>query len=63
MCYNCGCGLPEDDMGQGHAGVDTNGKSITAKTFKSAADSQGMSEEEAMKHTFDLLKETLHIKK
>ena len=20
MCYNCGCGLPDDDMGQGHAG-------------------------------------------
>lgn len=33
MCYNCGCGLPDDDMGQGHAGVDPNGKSITNKTF------------------------------
>ncbi len=59
MCYNCGCGLPDDDMGQGNAGVDVNGKSITNKTFKAAADSQGMSEQDAKKETLKLLKKVL----
>lgn len=59
MCFNCGCGLPDDDMGAGHAGVDPNGKSITSKTFKAAADSQGMSEEDAKKETLKLLKKVL----
>lgn len=59
MCYNCGCGLPDDDMGQGNAGVDPNGKSITNKTFKVAAQSQNMSEEEAKKNALELLREEL----
>lgn len=59
MCYNCGCGMPDDDMGVGHAGVDPNGKSITNKTFKAAADSQGMNEEEAKKETLKLLQQVL----
>lgn len=59
MCYNCGCGMPNDDMGQGHMGVEPNGKSITDETFKVAAASQGMSEEEAKKETLKLLKKTL----
>lgn len=59
MCYNCGCGMPDDDMGQGNAGVDPNGKSITNKTFDAAAKSQGMSREEAMKEALKLLKKEL----
>lgn len=59
MCYNCGCGMPNDDMGQGHAGVDPNGKSITDQTFKAAADSQGMSVEESKKEALKLLKKEL----
>lgn len=47
--------MPDDDMGQGHAGVDPNGKSITNKTFKAAADSQGMTEEDAKKNALELL--------
>lgn len=62
MCYNCGCGMPDDDMGQGNMGVDPNGKSITNKSFKVAADSQGMSEEEAKKETLKLLKTLLGSK-
>lgn len=62
MCYNCGCGTPDDDMGQGNAGVDPNGKSITNKTFKEAAKSQGMSVEEAKKETLKLLKQELEEK-
>ncbi|OGH12258.1 MAG: hypothetical protein A2857_00635 [Candidatus Levybacteria bacterium RIFCSPHIGHO2_01_FULL_36_15] len=63
MCYNCGCGLPDDDMGQGHAGVDPNGKSITNKTFKAAADSQGMTEKDAKNNTLELLQKVLDEKK
>lgn len=61
MCYNCGCGMPGDDMGQGHAGVDPNGKSITNKTFEEAAKSQGMTAEEAKKETLKLLKRELKV--
>lgn len=59
MCYNCGCGVPDDDMGQGNAGADPNGKSITNKTFQVAAESMGMSEEEAKQETLKLLKKVL----
>lgn len=59
MCYNCGCGMADDDMGQGHAGVDPNGKSITNKTFKAAADSQKMERKQAMENTLKLLQEEL----
>lgn len=59
MCFNCGCGMPDDDMGQGNAGVDPNGKSITNKTFDAAAKSQGMTKEDAMKETLKLLKKEL----
>jgi hypothetical protein len=46
-------------MGQGHAGVDPNGKSITTKTFQAAADSQGMGDEEAKRNTLKLLQKVL----
>jgi hypothetical protein len=59
MCFNCGCGIPDDTMGQGNAGVDPNGKSITTKTFEQAAASQGMTTEEAMEETYKLLGEVL----
>ena len=59
MCYNCGCGMPDDDMGKGHAGVDPHGTSITNKTFEQAAKGEGMSQEEAKKNTLELLKQTL----
>ncbi len=60
MCYNCGCGMPKDDMGMGSAGKDPNGKSITEETFKEAAESQGMTVKEAKEETFKLLKKELH---
>lgn len=59
MCYNCGCGMPDDDMGQGHAGVDPDGKSITTKTFEAAASSQGMNKKQAMEETKKLLDKVL----
>ncbi len=59
MCYNCGCGLPDDPMGQGSAGKDPDGKSITTATFEAAAASQGMSVEESMQNTLNLLQAEL----
>lgn len=59
MCYNCGCGMPDDAMGQGDAGVEPNGKSITNKTFEEAAKSQGMSIQDVKKNTYNLLKKEL----
>lgn len=60
MCYNCGCQMPNDDMGKGHAGAQPDGKSITTKTFEEAAKSQGMTKEQAMEETYKLLKHMLH---
>ncbi len=52
--------MPDDDMGQGHAGVDPNGKSITNKTFDAAANSQGMNRKQAMEEAYKLLAQELH---
>ncbi len=57
MCYNCGCGLPNDDHGKGHAGVDAKGKAITNKTFAAAAKAFGMDVEDSKQNTIDLLEE------
>lgn len=55
MCYNCGCGMKDDDRGKGHAAVDPDGKAITEKTFAAIAEAFGMSEEESKNNTKDLL--------
>ena len=47
MCYNCGCEMPDNDMG--------NPKNITNKTFEEAAKASGKKLEEAKKNTLDLL--------
>lgn len=59
MCYDCGCRLPNDPMGKGHAGFEPNGKSITNKTFDVAAEAEGITPEEAKKNTLDLLADQL----
>lgn len=51
--------MPDDAMGQGDAGADKDGKSITNKTFQEAAKSQGMTVEDAKKNTYNLLKKEL----
>ncbi len=51
--------MPDDDMGQGNAGAEPSGKSITNKTFKAAADSQGMTERQAQEETYKLLGKVL----
>lgn len=54
MCYNCGCGMPDDDMGKGK--VSKGGGSLTNEDFKHMADKWGMSVSEAKKNTFQTLK-------
>jgi len=51
MCYNCGCGMPDNDMG--------DPKNITNKTFEEAAKAVKQSLEEAKINTLELLKKVL----
>ena len=51
MCYNCGCQMPDNDMG--------DPKNITNKTFNEASKAAGQSAEEAKKNTLELLQKTL----
>jgi hypothetical protein len=48
MCYNCGCGAPNNDMG--------DEDNITEQTFEKAAKANGQSVEEAKKSTLEQLK-------
>lgn len=61
MCYNCGCGMPQDDMGRGK--VSEGGASLTDADFKKLAKEWGMTEEEAKKNTLELLKKVIGDKK
>ncbi len=54
MCYNCGCGMPNNDMG--------NPKNITNKTFEEAAQAMGQTPEKAKKNADELLKKVLAAK-
>jgi hypothetical protein len=55
MCYNCGCGMPDDDMGQGHILFDKDGKSITDHTMKKLSEDWKISEGEVKETIFELL--------
>ncbi|OGK08548.1 hypothetical protein A2767_05630 [Candidatus Roizmanbacteria bacterium RIFCSPHIGHO2_01_FULL_35_10] len=57
MCYNCGCGVPDDDMGKGK--ISEGGASLTEDDFKLLAEKWSMSEEEAKQNVLDLLKKVL----
>ena len=54
MCYNCGCGMPNNDMG--------NPKNVTNKTFQEAADAMGQDAKEAKKNTQELIRKVLAAK-
>lgn len=54
MCYNCGCGNPNDDMG--------NPDNITNATFDKAATAEQQSSAEARLNTLALLKQELEKK-
>jgi hypothetical protein len=51
VCYNCGCKMPDNDMG--------NPKNITNKTFQEAAKAAGQSVEEAKRNTLELLEQSV----
>lgn len=57
MCYNCGCRIPNDDMGKGK--VSQGGGSLTDEDFEYMAKKWGMTSDEAKKHTLFLLKQQL----
>jgi hypothetical protein len=54
MCYNCGCGMPDDDHG--------SPKNITNKTFKEAAKACKQTIRDAKAKTKTLLTEALATK-
>lgn len=54
MCYNCGCGMPNNDMG--------DPKNITNKTFEEAAKAMGQSAKEAKTKAHELLHKVLAAK-
>ena len=51
MCYNCGCGMLDNDMG--------NPDNITTKDFEKAAEASNESEKEAKEKTYEALKKEL----
>ncbi len=55
MCYNCGCQMSDNDMG--------DEKNITDKTFEDAAKAMGQSVEEAKKNTLEMLQQEVGKKK
>lgn len=54
MCYNCGCGMPDDNMGS-----DDN---ITNATFEKAAKAQKQTLEEVKRNVYEILKEELGMR-
>lgn len=48
MCYNCGCGNPNDDMG--------NPDNITNDTFAKAAEAENQSPKKVKEETLKLLR-------
>ncbi len=54
MCYNCGCGIPNDDMGKGK--ISKGGGSLTEDDWKQLADKWGMSVKQAKANTLAMIK-------
>jgi len=54
MCYNCGCGMPNNDMGKR--------ENITNETFEAAANAMGQSAKDAKQNAHELLERVLAAK-
>ena len=54
MCYNCGCQMPNNDMGKE--------ENITNKTFEQAAEAMGLSVRESKQNALELLQKVLSTK-
>lgn len=57
MCFNCGCEMPNDDMGRGK--ISEGGASLTEDDFAKMARKWGMSTDQAKKNVLELLKKQL----
>lgn len=57
MCYNCGCGIPDDPMGKGR--IKDNGGSLTEEDIKQMVDKWGMTVIETKKNILDMLQKQL----
>lgn len=55
MCFNCGCDIPDDNMGKS----DAKGASLTELSFEDMAKEWGMTVEETKKNVYKLLKKQL----
>ena len=51
MCYNCGCQMPNNDMGKA--------ENITNKTFEEAAEAMGLSARKSKQNALELLQKVL----
>jgi hypothetical protein len=54
MCYNCGCQMPNNDMGKA--------ENITNATFEEAAEAMGLSPRESKQNALELLQKVLNTK-
>lgn len=60
MCYNCGCGMPKDDMGKG--ALHKGGASLVEEDFEHMAKVWGMSIEDTKKEIFKMLRQQVEKK-
>lgn len=60
MCYNCGCGLPNDPMGKGR--ISEGGGSLIEDDIKLMAEKWGMPVEQAKKNMFEMLQKQMVTK-
>ena len=54
MCYNCGCRMPNNDMG--------HPENITNQTFEKAAEAMGLTVERSRENALELLQAVLASK-
>lgn len=57
MCYNCGCGIPDDDMGKGN--LRKGGGGFVEDDILHLAQVWNMTEEEVKDNIYKLLKKQL----
>ena len=57
MCYNCGCGIPDDDMGKGN--LTNGGENLTDEDIEKMAENWGMTVEDTLKSIIETAQEKL----
>lgn len=59
MCYNCGCGIPDDDMGYGKVTQNPKGGALTEEDLIELAKRTNTTLEDTKKEIYKLLKKQL----